>query len=579
MAGLRRWAWVVVALAAGAAPARAESALAQVPEKAAVVVQIRGIEGAKDRFMAMVRAALPDLAGVVQAQLDKGMQDALNGRELKGLAKDGPVLVALLEVPASGQEHPKAAGLFRVTDYAAFRDGILKEEERKNLTKDPAGYEVVKGEGERPLYLLDRSGFAVITRSKDAVETFLKQQPGLDGKLGGPAADRLLESDVGIYVDLAAVRKQYEDQIQGIRQLIPMMMGQMEGKMDKRSVAMLNSFTKGVFQLLDDGRSWLLTLDFRPEGLAFHTEGSVGAESKSNAFLKDSQPASLADIGKLPAGQLGYGAVEFGPRLAKIYEEMMAGGEGAQGAADAQKELGQAAPRSMLVDFNLPPAGIQVWRYEDPAKAADAQRKVYESLNAGSNFQGAILKDKPEVKPDAETHEGFKLTSVHLTYDFDKMMEALPEQARAMAQSMKKIAGDGVNLWTGTDGKVVVQLTGKDWDVAKKQLDNYVSGRETAAGSKPFGETLKHLPERTTMLTVVDLPLYVQKMAEFMGPALKGQVPVDLSGLKADAGKSYLGAAVTLQPERGSLDVWVPTSAVVEIRKMLEPVLGGHSVR
>lgn len=583
MAGLRRWTWGVVALAVCMAPARAESALGLVPEKAPVVIQARGVEGVKDRFMAMVRSAVPDLAGTVQAQLDKVIRDALDGRELKGLPKDGPVMLALVDVPAPGQDPPKVAALFRVTDYAAFRDGILKEKERKNTRNDPAGYEVVKrGEGERSLYLFEKSGYAVVTESKEVAELFLKTQSGLDAKLGRETAERLLASDVSLYVDIAAVNKQYGDQIQGARQLIPMFMGQMEGKVDQRSMGMIKSFYEGMFQAIEDGRAVVVALDFGPEGLALHTEASVGADTKSNALLKDSQPAPLGDVAKLPAGQLGYAAVQFGPQLAKLYQTMMGASENsAKGLAEAQDELSQATPRTLLTDFNLPPPeGLQIWHYQDAKKAAEALRKVYQSLDAGSHFQGAILKDKPVVKADAEENQGFRLTSVRLTYDIDKMVEAMPQQAKGMAEAVKKMAGEGINLWLGTDGKVLVQVTAKDWGAAKKQLDAYLGGRDLAGGSKPFEQTLKRLPERTTLLGVVDLPRYVQFMAEFMGPMLKAQgMPFDIPRLKADAGKSYLGAAVTLQPQRASLDIWLPTSAVVEIRRMLEPALGGRSVQ
>jgi hypothetical protein len=38
---------------------------------------------------------------------------------------------------------------------------------------------------------------------------------------------------------------------------------------------------------------------------------------------------------------------------------------------------------------------------------------------------------------------------------------------------------------------------------------------------------------------------------------------------------SYIGLAVTLQPEHGAIDLYLPAVAVQEIRKVLLPLLGG----
>src|SRR5439155_23200457 len=60
--------WIMVGLlVAWVTPGLAqESPLAQLPADSSVVIQIHGIERTRDRFVALVKSALPDLAPMVQ---------------------------------------------------------------------------------------------------------------------------------------------------------------------------------------------------------------------------------------------------------------------------------------------------------------------------------------------------------------------------------------------------------------------------------------------------------------------------------------------------------------------------------
>jgi hypothetical protein len=74
----------------------------------------------------------------------------------------------------------------------------------------------------------------------------------------------------------------------------------------------------------------------------------------------------------------------------------------------------------------------------------------------------------------------------------------------------------------------------------------------------------------------MDLPLYAQVMAEYAQAMMKGQgLPIQIPPLKAEKGKGFLGVALTLQPDRGAFELWLPMTAVSELRKMAEPALKG----
>src|SRR5258708_4092133 len=99
---------MLVAPAAGAPAPVPESPLALVPADAPVVIQVRGVEGAKKRLFGMVKNAVPDLAQAAQKKLDEVLKDSLRGRQFRGLAEDGPVFVVLTQFPKPKRQEPPA---------------------------------------------------------------------------------------------------------------------------------------------------------------------------------------------------------------------------------------------------------------------------------------------------------------------------------------------------------------------------------------------------------------------------------------------------------------------------------------
>jgi hypothetical protein len=561
-----------------------DSPLAQVPAQAPIVVHIRGIERAKDRLLAMVKAAAPDLAAMLQAKIDEGLKQGLEGRQLKGLAKDGPFFVVVTDLGAIREDPPAVAFVFRITNYKEFRDAILKEEERKNLKMDPAGYEGVTV-NEKDIYLVDRKTYAVATPKKELAAQFAKSQPGLEGKLAKDFARQFLETDVGLYVDMAAINKEYGEQISSFRQLMPTLLDQVgeASKMDKNALEMAKSMYEVIFQTVEDSRAFLLTADFRPQGLSINALARVGADSKSNQIIKGSKPASLEGLTKMPAGRMAYLSTEFTPELFKAFVPFLSGATVGGKATEAQKAAGEqmvkAGPRSMMMEFDLPPQGISAWDYQDPAKAAEATLKSFEAMENGATFQSAPIKGKPTIKANAETYRDFKFNFVSITWDFDKLAETNPG-GKDVAEGMKKMLGDKVNSWFGTDGKRLVSVSAKDWDSARKLLDDFLDNKNPVGQQAVFQETRKQLPANATMLGLMDAAPYLQNLAQSLGPIFKAQgLPVDIPALKGERGKGYLGIAIVLQPEQGSFEFYLPVTAMREIRKMLQPFLGEAGVQ
>jgi hypothetical protein len=558
------------------APAPAEdSPLAQVPAQAPIVFHFRGYGRIKERIVTLAKNAAPDLAPLAEGQVDRAMGKVLEGRDLKALPPDGSIFFAFLEVPQQGEKEPMAAVIARVTSYNAFRDGVLKEDERKTLKKED-GFEVVTSENGNQVYFLDRKEYAVITPRKEVVERLSKKSDQtLASKLDKDDARRLMEPDVGVYVDVAAINKVYGPVIQQFRQQMEGFidqMGPLFGKGNEGLIEIAKVFYGAMFQVQEDSQTVLLSLDFQPQGLAVHVQARVGADSKTGRTLKTFHRDDFKSLARMPTHQLIYAGMDVDGKAWQQFMPWMYGVMGGKDSSEdmkaALKELADVKPQSSVMASNIPIGGLAVWQYADPARAADAQLKLLQSFGSGSSFSMMQFKDKPEIKANERTYRDFKLNFAKFTWDLDKMAERIPGGGERALESMKKMMGEAISTWFGTDGKRYVQVTAKDWAQAKHILDAYLDGKNTIGAAPAYAEVRKHLPAQSTLLVLIDLPRYVGSiMSMFRGQDTEAPAP---------SGKpTYLGLAVTLRPELGSLEIWVPASAVGEVRKAL-PGGGGQ---
>jgi hypothetical protein len=585
-------ATVVALLAAGRGPAApvpamgdpATAALAVVPAQAPIVVHLRGVERTKDRMAAFLKAAVPDFGPIAVSYIDEMLKSGVEGRKLAGLDKDGPIFLAVLELPnvGGGGAEPPFAVIARVSGYKAFRDGMLTEDERKGI-KSEAGYDRADLNG-REIYFVDQQGYAAVTTSKDTAVMLAKKPAGLDGKLSADLAKQFLTNDLSLYVNLAAVNKEYGDSIKSFRDMMEGLMTAAGGA-DKNSIEYVKIFYGGMFQAIEDGRAFVAALDFRPEGMNLHLQFQVGPDTKTNKSLRDQKPVSLEAIGSLPQGLMTYSGTRMSGDLLKSMAPLIYGAMGGEGEAkakieDAVKQLIAAGGTGSFSSTNMPPSGVQVQVFEDPAKAVTAMLSLFRAMGEGGTFQNGYIKGKPEIKENAVEHHGFKLSSMHIVWDMDKFADAIPGGGEAVKNTIKKLLGEEMRIWFGTDGKRVVTVTAKDWDAAAKQLDAFLAGTATLEKEPAYALTRKQLPAETSMLMLSDAGRTIQVMGDYMIGLIKATpapLPFNLpDGIKPVKTKTaYLGFAVTLRPETAGFDMFVPVAGVQAIRDVLMPLFMG----
>jgi hypothetical protein len=580
-------AFLAMAARAPAAPAPSDaSALSIVPASAPIVVSLRGVEGTTGRFLVMLKQALPELAGTVEEYIKKAMAgDFTEGRRPRGLAKDGPIFLVFTEIPKPGDAEPKIAVVLSITKYEEFRDNLLSEDERKTLKTDPAGFETATMSFGETIHLINKKEFAVVTPVQDVAEAFTKKPKGIDEHISKEQSAKLLAGDIGVYFSMDTLNKQYADQIKTARETAReglKTLSETVEKSQRSAFVFLQKILDPTFQGIEDSRGILLTLEFRPGGLAVHVETEIRPGTPTAKALEGNKGSAFKGLETMPGGLATYIGMEANKKMVAALSEIVfassvTGDDKAEKATRAAiDELVQSDPGTSLNAYNIPMQGIQVSHYADPAKAVVAQLKLFAELASGTAYSSGLLKEKPKVTPKAEKYGDFEFTSVELRWDAEKMAQGaggpapLPDEAKKqIATAIKKVLGESQTSWIGTDGKVVLQVTAKDWATAKKLLDNHAKGTDTAAKVAAFRDVRGQLPAEANIIALADVVRYIGLMLETAKPIIENMLPlpVKLPTMPANLPITYCGAAVTLKADRASVDAFISVGTVHEFYK------------
>jgi hypothetical protein len=583
---MTRTQWMLataVVLSAEAAACADPSPLAQVPASAALVIHFNGPDALEKHVGEFLQAAVPEQAAAAKTGLEGMFSGSMvgGGRKIIGLARDGHVFMVFLEAK-SNDPTPAMAVLLPVAKYADFREGFVTPEERKS-SKVENGYEAfTMAPGNTPTYLVDRKSYAVIASKKETAEAFAKGQPGLDGKLTKDQADRFLRSDFGLYVDGESFKKEYADPIKDSHKQIGDSLDQLEktAPAQKEHWEILRNAADLLFDAIDDGQSVLLGLELRSTGAAGHAEIVMKPDGKATTALKEWKTSAFRDLARTPAGQMWYTGLQAAPVLAKVLGHLEFGAvldadsDRAKAAGEALDQLAEAKPSATLQSLTVPPGGVEIWEYEDAQKAVAAETKLLQSLRPGDFFLYGPLKDKPEVKEKVLRYRNMDLTYAHLGFDVERMLADVPEPARRpMIAGLKKLMGDGVSVWFGSDGHTYIRATGKEWVGAKRLLDQYYASDGAVGKDESFAAVRKELPAEASAMVLIDavqfggfLMDYFRPVAEALGGPAAGMKLPTIKGKPA-----FVGAAYTVRPERLDGDLFVSADAVKQLYKPLAP--------
>lgn len=566
-------------LVAAPVPA-AKNGLSQIPASAPVVIQMRGLEGTVNRLISFLQKAVPDHAALAELFIKNGLEGGVDGRSFKALAKDGPHFLALLELPKPDAEGPpKAAIVISTTNNKMFLDSLLKESEKKALKKEEGGYSstVIENNGE-PLYIVEREGFVIFAPRKEAAIEMAKKGVGIDGRISEEQMEKLLALDLGVYLSMDIFNKDYAEQIKlAKKEAVEQLKNQAENTgLDKNQLQLATTMVNSLFQATEDSKGIVLGLDIRPTALGFHVQSEVRAGTPTAKALGDVKIAKFEDLGKLPGGQMFYIGGEMNQALLDAIKGSFFGQVGdpnteeGKAALKAVETLLAAKPTTVVQSSTVPTSGVQVWQAENPQAMVDGQIALFKSFGAGANFGGFMLKEKPTIKANAQKYKNISFTQATLKPDLDKLADQfggeLPEEfKKAMGEGMKKLIGEEMSVFSGVDGKQVVQVTAKDWAGAEKLLQGYYEGKGVIRLLDGYAQIRKDLPAEGTALVLVDFPTYVATIFDLVKPIIGMQGVPFPQKYPADApagSAGYVGFAAVMKKDRAAVDVVISAECI-----------------
>jgi len=560
------------------------------PAKAPIVVSINGYDTARVRLTKMLAAALPKDADKITKLLDAEIEKLFEGRKLTAVRKDARVFVVLNDLASVIQDTPAVCVLVPVTSHKEFLKTFLTKEEIGTIEHGKNGVDAIKSAAfgeEKPAFLVDLKDYTAITLDKTTGDAFAdKFDKANSDQMGSEPAETFLKADVAVYVNMDAINDQFGDQIKAIKGLIDFGLQQAAGQgalgaMTKKQIESLKSLLKGLVQGVEDCRSVVLGAEFRPEGVFVKLQARFTENSPSAKLLASEKPETMVDIGKLPRGLGTYSATKFGKAIGDIFRDMgqefATTEDDAKGADLLEKHLKDVAAAGPGAEFSasLPPgATLSVTAYKEANKAATALSKAFKAIAAGGKVNGIVVKTAPRVGDEAEKHAGFTFSSVNLNFDFEASVAALPAELKESAlEAFKRMVPEKAVQWIGTDGKVVVRVSAKDWDAAKKLLDQYLDGKGSIGSVAGFKQVREQLPAEANLLLIAEMESAINGLVNSMRPAAEAIPGFPHLGIlkKPEGGRhAYVGLAVTVKGDIASVTGFVPVGAIETASKMLE---------
>ncbi len=563
-----------------------------VPAKAMVVAQVQGVERTRGRLLKLVQAADPKSAEQVGKRFDQFVTDQLAGRDLKGLDPNGRIFLAIHSFDNfNSPEESEVAVLFPSTDYKGFREKLLTAAERKEFRPGKRAVDRIELDGETT-YLIDLTakGYVVVTKHADTADLYAGKYVALAPKdMGEAVAEAFLGADVSLFVNMDRILDEYGDKIKQFRGLFQLLLqqggaGAIPG-LDQKQLELVKLLYEGLFQGIEDSKGLALGFSFQPEGLALRIETAFAPDTKTSKALGAEKPGKIEMLSELPAGRLSYTAGMLSKKMMSSFASLGSefapedGNDKSAKLVEAYREaLSNASVNGFAELTGGNNSGLAVLAPNDPDTLVTAKLAALKSLTSGGTYRNVVLKEKPVVKEATQKLAGYTLHEARFVLDFEATVQNVGDQnvREAMLAGLKRSVPEKPTVWFGTDGKKVVQISAKDWDAAKKLLDDLTSGKSAVGNNESFKTTRSQLPGEVSVIAIFDLAEAMVALSE-----QAGDMTANLPGLpvgeipklkKPDGPPVYVGVSVVVKSNGFRIDAFVPAKSVDLGKTILAPL-------
>jgi hypothetical protein len=565
----------IVASAALLGQAPPESSwLKSVPAEADIVVHVRSLNAARDDLSAMIKAMSPSLAEQAVPALEQAVDRFT--QEMGKRAAETPFLALLRAVAPEGAEGPPFAVIVQSDNYQGVLDSLAGEKAQPK--SEGEGVDSFQGRRGETIYATKGPGFVAFGPDRKLVAGIAR--PGentLGGRISPEVAQRLLGGDVGVYVNVAALQERYGEVIDQVRQQFMAALdqaGQQAGNAAVMDVA--KEIYGGAFDAIKVAQDLAAHVDFDASGLNLSGEVTVKPGSKGAEALARAATGDAADLAKLPAGGSFYVYMNVDPAIFSRFQALgtsiLYGGgppsDELKAAMELQKEVGRV--ESIGVSSGEKGARrLDVMKAANPRKLVEATTAMMKAMKPAQDAPLNFIKDV-SFKPAAQRYRGYDFSEARIVLDLEKLARLQP--APGAADAMRSaFGGDTMLTWFGTDGKLVLSVSAKDWDEARGMIDAYLDGKNPVGDVAGFRGTRAKLPDQVTLLGLLSAQGIVRQVTNQLATMLQNpdlKPPADLPKEPVMLGGSLAAGKAGYQ-----FQLVVPSAAGPVVEKGMGPVI------
>lgn len=559
-------------------------ALDAIPASALVVVQVKGIEGTLESLNEFVKNAVPDAMPLNENFIVNGFLEFLRGRKLTGLAPNGPHFFAAMELPMPNQaaNPKKVLAAIKVTNYNAFREGVLKDSEIKSI-KLEKNAEVVTMENGSTLFFIPRKNQVLVTPDRDIANLIAKRPTPITTKISRIQANRLQAPDLGIFVNLQAIHKDYPQALTETKKEIESSLRMLESIFGIKNVLgsdLINQAIAITFKGIEDSKGMVFSIDFRPTGIALHGETEFKADTPTAGFFKGSKPDAMKDLQRLPAGKTLYMAQQTQSPVIKSLASFLMGltPEENQKALGKDFEMFLQLANNRYDGLSFPPEGLQIIQSANPQETKNRFLNLLEKLGQGAKFQNAVLKQPPTIKKGAESLKGQTFDLVTFEWDLEKMTNLMVRETKGIQfwnkfqkLMIKKMMGSSMNLWLTTTKTELILVTGEDWSKSKRIFEDFNKNVKSLEQISHYSICRKDLPQESSLIILLDPLYYLKFIFELIKELEATPMTLDLTGYNS----TFMGFSAVFEEDRAAVDGIISAASIQEIYfRLIKQLIG-----
>lgn len=542
--------------------------LGSLPADMPIVLRVSGVEQATDDFVAMVRAMSPDTADAFGPQVKAAVSELTKSIGMGDQRSPALILLQPPKVetivrevqdaqrqveqgglPKSDYE-PRAVLVFATEDY---KKALATLTDRRSVEPQAqqGGYDKVETDEGKTVFAIQKRGFAAITAHEDLIkEIAAGPRQSLAETIPATLRSILNEGDLGLYVDLAAIRARYGDQVELFENaLMSQLEGLKEGGFDLGESTRLVAVE--LFEAARQARGVAAHADFTEAGLKTAGKVLMDPDYEATRKLADLGAGTDVELAKLPKDAAYYsfgivdpentGAALFGQEVPQAERRKLASYLGldkvvASEAFDRAEEQYKKAGRAEAVaSFSIVESGTRglcVISAEDPKALIDGTRELVAA------FKGQDVPFLKELnhQQDAQKYKGYTFDRVDVTVDYQALIGQVEKAAnrlgsqvsdeveqgdvefddddvRQIAEGIRTVLGQKLTTWIGTDGETVINVAAADWNEAQGRLDAYFKGDQGIGTTASYKKVRGQLPERASQYNFVNAPAALKQLA------------------------------------------------------------------